>query len=90
MCRICGNRKTRKERTCVKREEERAENGLEEMVGQAKRQSKMEEIMLVALGGLAFLCCEVFFCVVVFCCFFPSPPAPKADHTAVVSLFLNF
>lgn len=90
MCRICGNRKIRKERTCVKRGKEYTRNGLEEMVGQAKKQNKMEEVMLVALGRLAFVCVEVCLCVVLFCCcFFPSLPALKADHTAVVNLFLS-
>lgn len=78
MCRICGNRKIRKERTYVKRGKEYTGNELEEMVGQAKKQNKMEEVMLVALGQLAFVCVEVCLCVVVVVLFLPLPSCPES------------
>ena len=64
----------------MKRGKECTGNGLEEMVGKADKQSKMEEVMLVALGRWVVSCVVGFFC----CGFFL-----KADHTAVANFFLS-
>lgn len=87
-CRICSKGEIRKERTCVKRGKECT--GLEEMDGKAEKQSKMEEVMLVALGGVASLLCVVAGFVVVFVwVFFFFFPFLKADHSAVANFFLS-
>lgn len=76
---ICGNGKIKEERTCVKRGRECTGNGLEEMVGKVEKQSKMEEVMLVALAGWVVFCVLWVFCLGFF----------KADHTAVANFFLS-
>lgn len=64
----------------MKRGKECTGNGLEVVVGIAEKQSKMEEVTLVALRGW------IVFCVLwgVLLVFFL-----KADHTAVANTFLS-
>lgn len=58
-------------------------NGLEEVVGIAEKQSKMEEVMLVALWGWIVFCVLWGFLLVLVFFFL------KADHTAVANNFLS-
>lgn len=86
-CRIYSKGEIRKERTCVKRGKECT--GLEEMDGKAEKQSKMEEVMLVALGGGWILFCALWQVLLLFLSGWFFFPFLKADHSAVANFFLS-